>query len=75
MTHTKQLLLVTFCCTTAGIGATFRTHGNGRTHGWTDRRGGRNSNLDVVWGYLFNLGIVPSYQNGPLSKNFNQENP
>ena len=27
MTHTKQLLLVTFCDTTAGIGASFRTHG------------------------------------------------
>ena len=25
MTHTKQFLLVTFCDTTAGIGATFRT--------------------------------------------------
>ena len=27
MTHTKQLLLVTFCDTTAGIGASFWTHG------------------------------------------------
>ena len=26
MTHTKQLLLVTFCCTTAGIGVSFQTH-------------------------------------------------
>ena len=26
MTHTKQLLFVTFCYTTAGIGASFRTH-------------------------------------------------
>ena len=26
MTHTKLLLLVTFCYTTAGIGANFRTH-------------------------------------------------
>ena len=25
LTHTKQLLLVTFCDTTAGIGASFRT--------------------------------------------------
>ena len=25
MTHTKQLLLVTLCCTTAGIGVSFRT--------------------------------------------------
>ena len=36
MTHTKQLLLVTFCYTTAGIGASFRTHG--RTDGQTDAR-------------------------------------
>ena len=45
MTHTNQLLLVTFCHTTAGNGASFRTHG--MTHGWTDRRGSRNSYLDV----------------------------
>ena len=33
ITHTKQLLLVIFCCTTAGIGASFWTHGqtDGRT--------------------------------------------
>ena len=45
MTHTKQLLLVTFCKTTAGNGASFRTHGrrtedggrmDGRTEGQTD---------------------------------------
>ena len=50
--HTKQLLLVTFCDTTAGIGDSFRTHGhtNTRTHGgWTDRRGSQNSYLDVVF--------------------------
>ena len=45
MTHTKQLLLVTFCDATAGIQASFRTHG--RTEdGRTDRRGSRNSYLD-----------------------------
>ena len=27
ITHTKQLLLVTFCDPTAGIGVSFRTHG------------------------------------------------
>ena len=27
MTHTKQLLLLTFCYTTAGIGSSFWTHG------------------------------------------------
>ena len=35
MTHTKQLLLVTFCYTTAGIGANFWTHGR-QTEGQTD---------------------------------------
>ena len=47
MTHTKQLLLVTFCSTTAGIGASFRTHGRRTENGRTDRRGSRNSYLDV----------------------------
>ena len=27
MTHTKQLLFMTFCCTTAGIEVSFRTDG------------------------------------------------
>ena len=40
LTHTKQLLLVTFCDPTAGIWVIFRTHGRtadgGRTEGQTD---------------------------------------
>ena len=36
MTHTKQPLLVKVCDTTAGNGASFRTHA--RTHGRTDER-------------------------------------
>ena len=39
MTHTKQLLLVTFCQQTAGIGVSFRTHAqtaDGRTYGRTE---------------------------------------
>ena len=39
MTHIKQLLLVTFCYTTAGIGFTFQTDtqtADGRTEGQTD---------------------------------------
>ena len=49
MMHTKQLLLLTFCYTTAGIGATFRTHGRRTANGGrTDRRGSRNSYLDDV---------------------------
>ena len=50
MAHTKQLLLVTICHTTARIGVSFRTHGrtDGRTAdgGRTDRRESRNSYLD-----------------------------
>ena len=49
MTHAKQLLLVTFSYTPAGIGVSFRTHArteDGRTDGRTDRRGSRNSYLD-----------------------------
>ena len=34
ITHTKQLLLVTFCDNTAGIRVIFRTHG--RKHGRTE---------------------------------------
>ena len=51
ITHTKQPLLVTFCPTTTGIEACFRT--DGRTAdtqmdgGRTDRRGSYNSYLDV----------------------------
>ena len=54
LTHTKQLLLVTFCDTLAGIEVRFeRTEPDGRTEprnhgtGWTDRRGSRNSYLDI----------------------------
>ena len=38
LTHTKQLLLVTICYTTAENGASFRTHArmHGRTEGQTD---------------------------------------
>ena len=49
ITHTKQLLLVTFSDTTAEIGASFRTDARRRTEdgGRTDRRGSRNSYLDL----------------------------
>ena len=43
MTHNKQLFLVTFCYTTAGIGASFHTDGGG----WrTDRHGTGHIYLD-----------------------------
>ena len=54
LTHTKQLLLVIFCHTAAGIGDSFWTHGRRTEHGGggsggrTDRRGSRNSYLDIV---------------------------
>ena len=41
----EQLLLVTFCDSPAGIGASLWT--DARTDGWTDRRGVGNSILDV----------------------------
>ena len=53
LTRTKQLLLVTFCDTLAGIEVCFWADGTGRTDGigtgtvWTDGRGSRNSYLDV----------------------------
>ena len=46
MTHTKQLLLVTFCDTTAGIGSSFGHMQGQRTDGRTDWRGSSNSYLD-----------------------------
>ena len=48
--HAKRLLLVTFCDMTPGNQASFRTHArtDGTTHGWTDRRGSRNSYLDYL---------------------------
>ena len=62
LTHTKQLLLVTFCDTTAGNSVSFRTHRrtNERTDGqtdagWTDRRGSRNSYLDGLKKQDFDL--------------------
>ena len=43
LTYTKQLLLVTFCSTLAGIEVSVRTHGRTeqteRTEPWTDGRG------------------------------------
>ena len=49
--YTKQLLLVTFCSTLAGIEVSVRTHRrneqNERTEPWTDGRGSWNSYLDA----------------------------
>ena len=57
--HTKQLLFLTFCETTAGIWVIFRTDGrrtaDGRTaDGRTDGRGSWNSYLDLlIFSFLF----------------------
>ena len=51
LSHTKQLLLVTFSDTTAGIGASFRTDARTAADGGggrTDRCGSRNSYLDYT---------------------------
>ena len=52
--HMEQLLLVTYCDSPAGIGASLRTHRrtDGRTHGWTGRRDVGNSILDDKAGTL-----------------------
>ena len=42
LTHTKELLSVTFCNTTAGVRVSFQTKGNRQTdgtHGRTNRQG------------------------------------
>ena len=44
--HTKQILLVTFCDTTAGVGASFRTHG--RTDGRRTEEGQTDVEVEVV---------------------------
>ena len=48
LTHTKQLLLVTFCDKTAGSGVRFRTHGTrNMEHGRTDRRTDGQTDMEV----------------------------
>ena len=47
MTHTKQLLLVTFCCTTAGFEVRFRTDG-GRTDGRRTEEGQTYVEVEIV---------------------------
>ena len=45
MTHTKQVLLVSFCDITAGIKASFQTQ-DAHTHGLTDGRTERQSDVE-----------------------------
>ena len=48
ITHTKQLLLVTFCYTTAGIGASFQTHAFGRTEEEEEDEGQTDMEVEMV---------------------------
>ena len=69
MTHTKQLLLVTFCDTTAGIGARFWKHG--RTHyRKIERHEVGNSYLDLIFFLvIINLNhmLLPIFEQNELS--------
>ena len=47
LTHTKQLLLVTFCDTLAGIEVSFWADGTGRTNGRTNGRTDGQTNVEV----------------------------
>ena len=47
LTRTKQLLLVTFCDTLAGIEVSFWADGTGRTDGRTDERTDGQTNVEV----------------------------
>ena len=47
LTHTKQLLLVTFCDTLAGIEFSFWPDGTGRTDGQTNGRTDGQTNVEV----------------------------
>ena len=57
LTHTKQLLLMTFCDTLTGIEVSFWTDrtrrtepdGRNRTDGWTDTLESQNSYLDTFF--------------------------
>ena len=46
MTLTKQLLLATFCCTTAGIGVSFRT--DARTEEEEEAEGQTDVEVEIV---------------------------
>ena len=46
-THTKQLLLVTFCDTLAGIEVSFWADGTGRTDERTDERTDGQTDVEV----------------------------
>ena len=47
LTRTKQLLLVTFCDTLAGIEVNFWADGTGRTDGRTDERTEGQTDVEV----------------------------
>ena len=47
LTRTKQLLLVTFCDTLAGIEVSFGADGTGQTNGRMDERTDGQTNVEV----------------------------
>ena len=52
LTHTKQLLFVTFCDTLAGIEVSFWADGTGRTDGRTNERTDGQTDVEVkivIW--------------------------
>ena len=67
LTHTKQLLLVTFCDTLAGIEVSFWTDRtgttDGRTDGLTERRGSQNSYLDTCLYRFLMLKEITTIEN------------
>ena len=56
LTLTKKPLLVTFCDPTAETGVTFKTDGR-RRKGSADRRGSRNSYLDLSYLNLSSIHV------------------
>ena len=48
MTHSKQLLLVTICCTTAGTEVSFRTDGGRTEDGRTEEEGQTDVEVEIV---------------------------
>ena len=63
LTRTKQLLLVTFCDTLAGIEVSFWADGTRQTDGRTNGRTDGQTDLEVeivILMYCYTLGLQPS---------------
>ena len=67
LTHSKQLLLLTFCDTAAETEVSVRTHERKRKrNGWADKRGSRNSYLDTN----YEVSLISASQNRSLLESF-----